>query len=116
MPTEESNFKTKHLNIFVDGASTSPFLDHDDFVKGKLNKDDFDWKGKEVYVGVDLSKTDDNTAVSMIHYDWKTESFYSKAWAFVTPHEIEKKEKREKVHYRQYERRGYCFFSGEKKQ
>ena len=74
MPSAKSNFLTKHLNIFVDGDIEEAYVNVDDLRVGKI--DSFDWEGKEVYVGVDLAETVDNTAVSMVHYDVETEKFY----------------------------------------
>ena len=40
------------------------------------------WKGKEVYIGLDLSLTTDNVGVSMTTYDKTLEKYVCKAWAF----------------------------------
>src|SRR5699024_12784617 len=64
---------------------------------GKI--DSFDWRDKEVYVGVDLAETIDNTAVSMVHYDTETEKFYVKSWSFIPPDRAEEKTERERVNY-----------------
>src|SRR5699024_4530728 len=61
MPGTRSNFLTKHMNIFVDGDVSEAYMNIDDLQPNKI--DYFDWRGKEVYVGVDLSLTTDNTAV-----------------------------------------------------
>lgn len=112
MISKQTNFKTKHLNIFVDGDIADVYVSVDDLRKCKI--DSFDWHGKEVYIGVDLSKTTDNTAVSMMAYDRENEKFVVKVWAFLPEGNIESKIKTEKVDYRIMQKNGFCYFSGEK--
>ena len=67
MPSKKSNFLTKHLNIFIDGDIEESFVTIDDLRQGKIAEEDFDWNGREVYLGIDLAETVDNTAVSMVY-------------------------------------------------
>ncbi|PET04399.1 terminase [Bacillus cereus] len=113
IPSEETNFKTKHMNIFVDGIETEVYVSTDDLRKGKLDEP-FDWTGRKVHVGVDLAQTNDNTAVSMTTYDEETDTFVTKAWAFLPEGNIETKNKLEKIDYRIMQKNGFCFFSGDK--
>ncbi|PHD69874.1 terminase large subunit [Bacillus toyonensis] len=112
MPSAQTNFKTKHLNIFVDGDIAEVYVSTDDLRKGKISK--FDWEGRKVHIGVDLSQSNDNTAVSMVTYDEKNDKFIAKVWAFCPEGKVEDKTKLEKVDYRIMERQGFCFFSGDK--
>lgn len=112
IPSEQQNFKTKHMNIFVDGDLAEVYVSTDDLRKCRI--DSYNWRGKDVYIGVDLSATTDNTAVSMVTYDYDLKKYVSKIWAFVPPDNIETKIKLEKVDYRYMQRQGYCFFSGDK--
>ena len=57
------NFLTKHCNIIYQGAGTESFIDIKDLQRCRVNK--IDWTGREVYVGVDLSMSNDNTAVAI---------------------------------------------------
>ena len=57
------NFLTKHCNIIYQGAGTESFVDIKDLQNCRVNK--IDWTGREVYLGVDLSMTNDNTAVAI---------------------------------------------------
>lgn len=57
------NFLTKHCNIVYQGAGTESFIDIKDLQNCRVNK--IDWVGREVYVGVDLSMSNDNTAVAI---------------------------------------------------
>ena len=57
------NFLTKHCNIIYQGAGTESFIDIKDLQACRVNK--IDWSGREVYIGVDLSMSNDNTAVAI---------------------------------------------------
>src|SRR5699024_6089446 len=75
-PSERSNYLTKHLNIFIDGDVAEQFVTIDQLREGRLKENEINWKGKEVYVGVDMSTTNDNTSIAMVHYDAQTQTFY----------------------------------------
>ncbi len=49
MPSAQTNFKTKHLNIFVDGDIAEVYISTDDLRKGKISN--FDWEGRKVHIG-----------------------------------------------------------------
>lgn len=112
MPSAKSNFLTKHLNIFVDGDIEEAYVNVDDLRVGKI--DSFDWEGKEVYVGVDLAETVDNTAVSMVHYDVETEKFYVKSWSFIPEDRVSEKSKRERINYTYMREQGWAHFCGDR--
>lgn len=112
IPSEQTNFKTKHMNIFVDGDVTEVYVNAEDLRKCKIDK--FDWKGKKVQIGVDLSATTDNTAVSMVTYDETEQKFVTKVWAFVPSDGVENKIHSEKIDYRLMERQGFCICCGDK--
>ena len=112
MPSSKSNFLTKHLNIFVDGDIEESYVKVDDLRVGKI--DSFDWRDKEVYVGVDLAETIDNTAVSMVHYDTETEKFYVKSWSFIPPDRAEEKTERERVNYFKMRDNGWAYLVGDR--
>lgn len=112
MPGSKSNFLTKHLNIFVDGDIEESYINVDDLRLGKI--DSFDWREKEVYVGVDLAETIDNTAVSMVHYDIDEKKFYVKSWSFIPEDRAEEKTKRERVNYYKMRDNGWAFLVGDR--
>ena len=58
-----TNFKTKHLNIFVDGNELEQYISLEDLREGKIEVNSYDWKGKEVWLGIDLSKLLDTISV-----------------------------------------------------
>ncbi|MDR4281778.1 terminase, partial [Bacillus subtilis KCTC 1028 = ATCC 6051a] len=74
----------------------------------------YDWTGREVFVGVDLSQTTDNTAVSMVTYDHDKDEYVAQSWAFIPEDSAENKSKVEKVDYFTMRDNGYCYFCGDK--
>lgn len=112
MPSAQTNFKTKHLNIFVDGDVAEIYINAEDLQKCRIDK--FDWHGRNVNIGVDLSKSNDNTAVAMMTYDEETKTFITKVWAFLPEDRVAEKLKLEKIDYNVMKRNGFCFFSGNK--
>lgn len=108
----KSNYLTKHLNIFVDGDINENYIQIDDFQANKI--DEFDWVGKEVYVGVDLAETIDNTAVSIVHYDESTEKFYVKSWSFIPNDRAPDKTKTERIDYFRFRDEGWCYLVGDR--
>lgn len=112
IPSEQQNFKTKHMNIFVDGDLSEVYVSTEDLRKCKI--DSYDWYGRDVYLGVDLSQTTDNTAVAMVTWDEQLQKYVQKVWAFLPAGNVETKNKLEKIDYRIMKDMGYCFFSGDK--
>jgi len=112
IPSEQQNFKTKHMNIFVDGDISEVYVSTEDLRKCKVES--YNWRGRDVYIGVDLSQTNDNTAVAMVTYDADLRKYVAKVWAFLPGANIETKNKLEKIDYRIMQKNGFCFFSGDK--
>lgn len=112
VPAAQKNFKTKHMNIFVDGSATEVYIATEDLIKNRL-EEDFDWTNKDVFLGVDLAQSNDNTAVSMVHFDQNKDLFYIKSWAFIPGGNIETKSKVEKIDYDIMIENGLAFASGD---
>ena len=112
MPSALTNFKTKHMNIFLDGDELEVYIPLDIIRKGKIEPNSYDWKGKEVYIGVDLSQSNDNTAVAMVTYDRELEKYVIKSWVFYPTNKEDEKIQREKVPYDRYAKQGLCFPCG----
>ena len=112
MPSTLTNFKTKHMNIFLDGDELEVYIPLDVIRKGKIEPNSYDWKGKEVYIGVDLSQSNDNTAVAMVTYDRELEKYVIKSWVFYPTNKEDEKIQREKVPYDRYAKQGLCFPCG----
>ena len=67
-----------------------------------------------VYLGVDLSLTNDNTAVAMAAYDEDTEKILADVIAFVPEGRIDEKNRAEKTDYRQFIRALKCIACGDR--
>lgn len=112
MPSKKKNFLTKHMNIFVDGDDAEIYVSTEDLQKGMIEK--YDWTGRNVFVGVDLSQTTDNTAVSMVTFDHELNEYVTKAWAFIPADTVEEKSKIERIDYKIMRDNGYVFFCGDR--
>lgn len=112
IPEKRNNFLTKHMNIFVNGEQVESFVSKADLEKCEIPEDSFDWYGKDVYVGFDLSQTDDNTGVTMSNYDRDTGELTAKSWCFYPADAEADKTKREKVDYPGAVEKGWAFATG----
>ena len=90
------NFLTKHCNIIYQGAGTESFVDVKDLQRCRVNK--IDWTGREVYVGVDLSMSNDNTAVAICAEG--NGRILADVVCFIPEGRIDEKNKFEKLDYR----------------
>ena len=107
---KRENFVTKHCNIIYTGVGTESFVSLQDLQKGR--RENIDWSGRDVWLGVDLSMTTDNTSVAMVtEEDGK---ILAKSWAFIPEDKIEEKTKVERVDYRQYINAGNCIACGQR--
>jgi phage terminase large subunit-like protein len=79
--------------------------------KCKVEEDLDFWKGKRVFIGVDLSQTDDNTAVAMVTS--VGDEIYAKVFGFVPEGRLEFKKNKERVDYGRLIRNGDCFACGD---
>lgn len=92
------NFVTKHCNIIYQGVGTETYIDVKDVQECKVAN--IDWNGRVVYIGLDLSETDDNTSVAMVSVD-DDNNILAESFAFIPSGRIEEKTAREKVNYRE---------------
>ena len=112
LSSARKNFLTKHMNIFVDGDEAEVYITTDDLKKCSV--DDYNWEGREVYVGVDLSQTTDNTSISMVTFDVDKNEYVAMSWAFIPEDNAANKSKIEHVDYYMMRDNGYCFFCGDR--
>lgn len=95
----------KNFNYWMQ-ASEESYLDFNDW---KKNQQDFDIKGTKTYIGLDLSRADDLTAVSFIHLDEMNKEYYVTSHSFVgTKGGLQAKIDRDLIDYRQMAQHGYC--------
>lgn len=110
-PSERVEFLTKNLNYFMPSNSGEAFVTIDKLRKCKNTRGIFDWRGRDVYLGLDLAMTNDNTSVSMVTME--DETIYAKSWAFIPKERIEEKNRRERTDYRRFIEEGSCFACGD---
>lgn len=92
------NFVTKHCNIIYQGVGTETYIDVKDVQECKVAN--IDWSGRVVYLGLDLSMTDDNTSVSMVSVD-DDNNILADSFAFIPADNVDAKTAKEKVNYRE---------------
>lgn len=92
------NFVTKHCNIIYQGAGTETYIDTKDVQECRVSK--IDWTGRVVYLGLDLSESNDNTSVAMVAVD-EDNNILAESFAFIPEGRIEEKTSHEKVNYRE---------------
>ena len=92
------NFVTKHCNIIYQGVGTETYIDVKDVQECKVAN--IDWSGRVVYLGLDLSETNDNTSVSMVSVD-ADNRILAESFAFIPEGRIEEKTASEKVNYKE---------------
>lgn len=108
---KRENYLCKHNNIKFKGLGVEGYIDITKVRECKIPENNEFWRGKRVFLGVDLSQTDDNTAVSMVtEHDG---DIYAKVWGFIPGESIEMKSKKENVDYKRLIADGVCFACGE---
>lgn len=105
--SEQEEFFTKNLNIFLQSNELNKYLDINYWKKCKIADKEFREriKGKKVKVGVDLSVTTDLTAVGI---EFEDEGIiYCNSHGFL-PEDSLKSRREKNIDYRKYEELGYC--------
>lgn len=110
MESARENFLCKHCNIIYQGIGTESYIPIDAVQKCSVQKVSFEGMG--VYVGVDLSMTNDNCSVSIIGVD-EDNRLICDCYAFIPEGRIEEKSVYEKVDYKTFIRSGKCIACGD---
>lgn len=105
------NFVTKHCNIIYQGVGTETYIDVKDVQECKVSN--IDWSGRIVYLGLDLSETNDNTSVSMVSVD-DEDNILADSFAFIPEGRINEKMVSEKVDYRNLLKTGKVMACGDR--
>ena len=113
VPSRRENFITKHCNIVYSGVGTESYIDLNDLLACRASAP-IDWTGKEVYLGVDLSMSNDNCAVAMCYYDTEIDKLYFKTMCFVPEGKIAEKNKLEKLNYYDFIQQKHCIACGDR--
>jgi phage terminase large subunit-like protein len=108
---KRENFLCKHCNILYKGLGVEGYIDIQKVKECKREKEDEWWQGRRVWVGLDLSQTDDNTAVAMVTEE---EGFvYARIVGFLPKDKIEIKSAKEFVDYQRLINLGECIACGD---
>lgn len=111
MESARENFVTKHCNIIYQGAGTETYIDVKDVQACKVNN--IDWAGRVVYLGLDLSESNDNTSVAMVGVD-EDDNILAEVVAFIPEGRIEEKNAFEKIDYKEFIRACKAIACGDK--
>ncbi|MEN8079196.1 terminase TerL endonuclease subunit [Clostridioides difficile] len=101
-------YLTKSMNHFMPANSGEAFINIEQLKPCSIKQ--FNWEGRDVYIGVDLAETDDNTAVSMLAYD--DGKIIAKSWAFIPKERITIKSQKEDINYMEQIGKKNCFACG----
>lgn len=110
---KRENFLCKHCNIQYRGLGSEAYVDIMEVRKCHRDADADFWRGRRVWIGLDLSQTDDNTAVAMVTFDDNLR-LYGKVWGFIPKDKIAEKSERENVNYNKFIAAENCFACGGK--
>lgn len=108
-PNKRENFLCKHCNIKFKGMGTEAYVEITRVRECKRKEDLEFWKGKRVYLGMDLSMTEDNTSVAMVTVDG--DYIYAKVWGWIPEDKKNEKRQRENIDYDKLIRQKVCFES-----
>ena len=104
------NFVTKHCNIIYTGAGTETYVDVAKLQACKVSE--IDWSGRIVYLGLDLSESNDNTSVSILAVD-ENNHILADSYAFIPEGRIQEKQSTEHVNYTELLKTGKVIACGD---
>lgn len=113
---ERENYLCKHNNIKFKSLGVEGFVDVTKLKECKRPSNDAWWKGKRVWIGLDLSMTSDNVCVAINTYEGDTIEncvIYSKTVGFIPTGKIDIKTRKEDVDYRRLIKEGNCYACGD---
>lgn len=108
---KRENFLCKHCNIQYRGLGSESYIDIMKVRECRRDADADFWRGSRVWLGLDLSQTDDNTSVAMVTFDDNLR-LYAKVWAFIPKDHVDEKSERENVNYKHFIAAENCFACG----
>lgn len=108
---KRENYLCKHNNILYKGLGVEGFIDIQKVKLCRREPDTEWWNGRRVWVGLDLSQTDDNTAVAMVTEE--DDIIYARVMGFLPSDKAEIKSMKEKVDYKRAEAAGECTACGD---
>ena len=108
---KRENYLCKHNNIKYKGLGVEGYVEITKVRECKRVENTEFWRGKSVYLGLDLSQTDDNTSVAMATVIGNV--LYAKVWGFIPADKKDYKSKKEGVDYDKLIRQNICFACGD---
>ena len=108
---KRENYLCKHNNIRYRGLGVEGYID---IQKVKLCFGEIEkewWKGRKVWIGLDLSSSEDNTAAAMVTEE--NGIIYAKVLGFLPDGRIEQKTSKEHVNYKRCIDHGDCIACGD---
>lgn len=108
---KRENFLCKHCNIQYKSLGVEGFVEITRVRECRIENNPEFWRGRRVWVGLDLSISEDNTAVAIV-----TEAdgiLYAKVWGFIPSDKIDRKSKSEHLDYNALIKSGVCFDCGD---
>lgn len=112
IPSTVGNYKTKLLNIPINSAIGETYLSLDELRPCMI--EDYNWQGREVYLGIDLAFSQDNCGLAMLTYDNELRKYIAQIFCFIPSDSLEKKIKAERVDYRRYCENEWCYAIGDR--
>lgn len=107
---KRENFLCKHCNIQYKGLGVEGYIDVQKVKKCRRDRDDEWWRGRRVWLGLDLSLSEDNTAVSMVTEE--NGAIYARVMGFIPGDKVEIKSHKEGVDYKALIRNQNCMACG----
>ena len=107
---KRENYLCKHNNILYKGLGVEGYIDVQKVKQCRTENDKDFWKGRRVWLGLDLSESDDNTALAMVTEE--DGEVYAKVFGFIPADRAELKSKKEHVDYKRLIEKGDCFSCG----
>ena len=108
---KRENFLCKHCNIKYKSLGAEGYVDIQAVKKCSRPADNAWWSGRKVWIGLDLSLSEDNTAVAMATEE--AGKIYARVIGFIPTDRIEIKSDKEKLNYRSMIQKGYCIDCGD---
>ena len=111
IPAKMRNFRVFILNQYLPSAKVESYIPISYIKECVIPRNDFSFKGKNVYVGIDASISSDNTSVSIVCID--KGKIYVKSMCFIPEGRIMEKSVKEKCDYRRFIQEGDCIACGD---
>lgn len=108
---KRENYLCKHNNIKYKSLGVEGYIEVSKVQECVIKENLKFWIGKRVWLGLDLSQSDDNTALAMIaEFEGK---IHAKVFGFIPKDKIASKSKKEDVDYNRLIAQGICFACGD---